>query len=390
MNAHKSDCIVLGAGVVGLAAALLASQKGLSVAVIDQKSSPTFDVSMPLQARTLALNHATLAMLDRCHVWPFIDKKRLGFMDAMRIVDEQGGACTLQSPNKAETLSVVFEYAHLAFALYLACLQSPVIDLYFNHVIESVSFDKQQVTIKLNSDHYLEAQVIVGADGADSWLSSYLHLPLIKKDYHHSACVGLATSEKGLFNKALQTCGEDFILGILPLNNSHWHSIIFSCDEEKKIQLLQSDLTEQNDILTQAALHELGSMQWQTPIVSIPLIRQHLQTYVAPRVVIIGDAAHRIHPLAGQGANMGFSDAIVLMDCLGEAKINHQDIGSVRVLKQYELKQKPKNNAWLMMHDALKKALTDASMLGHMSRQLGFKLGDQNAWLTRILKKVVG
>jgi 2-octaprenylphenol hydroxylase len=387
---HKSDCLVLGAGIVGLAAALLASLKGLSVVVVDQASSPAFNSQMPLQARTLALNHATLVLLDTFDVWRFIDKKRLGFMDCMRVVDEQGAEFSFHAPGKGDTLSIVIEYAHLAFALYQACLQNSAIHFYFDHPVESVAFDEHQVRATVGFDQCVEAKVVVGADGVHSSLVSCLHLPIIEQNYHHTACVGLAKSENGLFQEALQTCGEDYILGILPMGDLHWHSIIFSCSEAQKKELLDSDDAERDAILTRAACYELGSMQWQTPFACVPLIRHHLKTYVANRAVIIGDAAHRIHPLAGQGANMGLSDAKVLMDCLGMALKNHQDIGSMRVLKQYELRQKPKNALWLMAHDALKNRLTDASLLSRLARQFGFKLCDQNKLLTCVLKKVVG
>ena len=390
MKEHKSDCIVMGAGIIGLAAALLASQKGLSVNVVDLKSAPVWNASWHHQVRTIALNQATLAMLDLCKVWKFIDKSRLGFMDSMHIVDAQGSAFTIEGHRKDESISIVIEYAHLEWALYQTCLKSSFIHFYFDHSFESLFLEDHQVSLKINPDTYLEAKVVVGADGADSSLARYLNFSVKKRDYHHTACIGLASSEKGLHHQALQTCGEGFILGILPLSDSHCHSIVFSCDDAKKTELLQSDQTMQDCLLTNASQHQLGFMQWQTPIVSIPLIRQHLETYVSHRVVMIGDAAHRIHPLAGQGANMGFSDVMALMDRFESSKKNHHDLGSLRVLKQFELKQKSKNNLFLMMHDVLKEGLTHSSMHWSLARQFAFQLFDKNPLLEQVLKKISG
>jgi 2-octaprenylphenol hydroxylase len=361
----------------------------MQVCVIDQKAAPEFSSDTPQQVRTIALNQATLEMLDAAQVWPWVDKKRLGFMDSMRVIDGQSEAFTIQGkPN--ETLSVVIEYVHLQWALYQACLQHASIQFYFSQSIESIFQEEKQVAVRLQSGQFVEGQLLVGADGANSWLVKQLELPIEKRHYHHFACVGLASSEVALQHQALQTCDQDFILGILPTASPKVHSIVFTCDEKKKQSLLEADKTIQDCVLTNAAQNELGMMSWQTPIVPIPLIRQHLETYVADRVVFVGDAVHRIHPLAGQGANMGFADVMILIDCLVAAKQTKKDLGAASVLKSYMLQQKPKNQMFLAMHDALKSGLTDGSLLMTMSRKLGFKLLDKNHLLSHVLQKIVG
>jgi|GEM_PF-3031395 len=386
MKNQKADITIVGAGVVGLVTALLAAKHQMSVHLVDLKSAPSSVDGLSIQPRTIALNHATLSMLDNLNVWPFVDKTRLGFMDSMRVIDQQGEEMFIKAGQPSETLSVVIEYQHLQWALYQACLTSKKINYYFNSEIQSLYHEKKQVALRLKSDIYLESKVVVGADGANSWLCRYLQMPVLKRDYHHMACVGLATSENKLEHQALQTCDKDFILGVLPLNEANKHSIIFSCTENKMHELLNADKAMQDCLLTNAAHNQLGMMQWQTPIVSIPLIRQHLKKYYGDRVVIIGDAAHRIHPLAGQGANMGFADASTLIDCFAKAGQEKKDIGSLRVLKQFELIQKPKNALFLSVHDALKEALTDNSLFMNMTRQLGFKVLDKNPILKRLLK----
>jgi 2-octaprenylphenol hydroxylase len=389
MKEKKSDITIVGAGVVGLAAALLSAQKNFSVNVVDLKSPPKSLEGLPQQARTIALNQATLSMLDQLDVWKIIDKTRLGFMDGMRVIDGQGQFFEMAPEQSNDTLSVVIEYQHLQYALVQACMQYKNITFYFDSQVESIYQEEGGIALRINPDCYLESKVLIGADGSNSWLSGYLKLPKVNRDYHHTACIGLASSEKGLDNLALQTCDEDFILGILPLSDPHCHSVIFSCSEKKKSELMEAEKSLQNCILTNAAQNELGFMQWQTPIVPIPLIRHHLERYTADRIVMIGDAAHRIHPMAGQGANMGFSDAMALVACFGQAEKNGKDIGSTRVLKQFELGQKPKNDMLLKLHDLLKEGLTDSSVLLNISRGIGFKVLDKSGLLKKFIKTVV-
>ena len=129
-------------------------------------------------------------------------------------------------------------------------------------------------------------------------------------------------------------------------------------------------------------------MQWQTPIAYIPLYRQHLDHYITNRAVLL--VMHpRVHPLAGQGANMGIADACALINVLTDAANNKRDIGSERVLKQYQLQQQPKNNQALIMHDVLKDSLSDSHLVVAQGRKIAFKAIDQSKWLQRLMQKVV-
>lgn len=387
MKAIKTDLIVVGAGVVGLAAACLAATKGFTVSLLDKQPPPQSIDQLPQQIRTIALNQATLKLLDQLNVWTYIDKKRLGFMDRMHILAEQGDDFTITAHDEA--LSVVIENQHLQWALYQTCLTHHNIHMLFESAVDHIYQETDQVALKLTNASYLEAKLLIAADGANSWLAKQLDMTTVKKDYQHVACVGLAKSEKGLQDVALQTCGEKFILGILPTSDEMIHSIIFACSKDQADQLLAADKVEQDCILTNASQNALGLLTWQSDIVAIPLQKQHLEHYFQDRVVFVGDAAHRIHPLAGQGANMGFADVETLMQDLVKAQKSKQDIGAARVLKHYELQQKPKNQIFLLLHDALKAGLTVSSMLMHLCRKYGFKVLDNSSVIKKLMQKVV-
>jgi 2-octaprenylphenol hydroxylase len=175
--------------------------------------------------------------------------------------------------------------------------------------------------------------------------------------------VGLATSEKGHADTAFQAFADNHIIGVLPMNDDHTHSIIYSCIDSEKEALLSADKTMQDCMLTNGLKGALGMMQWTAPIKAIPLVRQAVVETIKPHIALIGDAAHRIHPLAGQGANLGIADALCLADTLKQACAQNRPIGSMRALKPYHIERTAENKRMLCIHDVLKESFADNTAL---------------------------
>ena len=388
MQVQHKDIAVIGGGAVGLVTALLAAQQGLSVVVIDAAAPPDFNIDAPFEARTIALNHVSLQLLEQLGCWAWLAQARVAAMDSMLIQDAQAHHFSIQQQTQ-QPLAVVVEYRHLQWALYQACLQQPLIDTLFDTTAQSLQQDAASVSLRLASADYIVAKLAVGADGVNSWLAHHVAQPVVEQDYGHIACIGLAQCTQPRRYQAVQTCGDDYICGMLPTPTADTYSIIYACTQPCVDSLLAADKAKQDAQLTLISQRLLGDMHWQGNITTIALLRRHLTQYHQQRVVFIGDAAHRVHPLAGQGANMGFADAKALVACLRQAQQEGLDLGSRRVLQQFELAQKPKNQLLLSLHDVLKFGLTAQASWAKLARRFGFGAIRQSDLIQRVLQSVV-
>ena len=232
MKNNSFDIAIVGAGLVGLVAGLLAAKQGFSVVFIDKKAKLNTTLTEDVQARTIAINQTTIQLMYALNIWQWIDKSRLGFIDSMLVKDGLDATMVLNNAaNSSEPMSIVIEYAHIEAAFYQACLLQNNITFYCEQSIESIIHHAQDVSIKTN-DHLMDAKLLIGADGANSWLAKYLHMAKEKLPYHPLACIGLAKLKVLLSIKPIKYL--NYVLGMLPMGKPNLYSIIWSCKDSVK------------------------------------------------------------------------------------------------------------------------------------------------------------
>lgn len=311
---QDSDIFIVGGGVVGLSAAIAMRQQGFAVQLFDAHS---LQVSTHLpDARVYALNQASQQLLTQLDVWPLLDKTRLAPYRHMHIWDAANGATLDFDVNMIgrDRLGTIVEESVLKQAL-LQQAEAMGVVLHPNYTVTQVQPQHNHITI---SDGILprQTQLLMIADGAQSALRHLLRVPLTSWPYHHHAIVAIVQSENPHQATAYQVFNRDGPLAFLPLANPYQSSIVWSTSPQKAQYLMSLDATGFAEELNAAFARHLGQNILLSPRYQFPLIMRHVKHYCGTRWLLLGDAAHTIHPLAGLGLNIGFADLSSWLNCM--------------------------------------------------------------------------
>jgi ubiquinone biosynthesis UbiH/UbiF/VisC/COQ6 family hydroxylase len=247
----------------------------------------------------------------------------------------------------------------------------------------SLESGPQQVTLKLADGIELAARLVVGADGADSWVREQAGIAMTPGDYGQLGVVANFSCEKRHRGVAFQWFQRDGVLALLPLPGNRV-SIVWSIVQERAERLLALPADELAAEVRTASRGVLGELDLITPAVAFPLRLQRVAQFVRPRVALIGDAAHNVHPLAGQGVNLGFRDARVLAATLDEKEARY-DCGDYALLRRYERARREDVAAMQFTTHALQKLFTNERVWIARARNAGLKLVDRQPQLKNFL-----
>lgn len=351
------DIVIVGAGLVGqaIAAAILmqqskqASRQSLSLALVDpaQVSQPPLSSQLDdYDLRVSALTAQTQQLLSDVGAWQHIPAAALSPYTEMTVWDAEGtGSVNFAAADlHVDNLGHIVENRQTLWAL-----QQVLNDSYVDFIHQSVRYldnrDAQGNTpIVLENGDTLQAQLVIGADGALSRVRQWAGLPTREWDYEHHAIVASVECEQSVQATAWQRFRQQGPLAFLPLaNNEHFASIVWSTTEAEANELLAMDDEAFNSALEQAFEGRLGKIISTSKRVAFPLRQRHAKDYWCEGVVLAGDAAHTIHPLAGQGVNLGFKDAAVLAEELVRGFNKGLDLGSAAVLGRYQRRRQADN-----------------------------------------------
>ncbi|WP_020146432.1 FAD-dependent monooxygenase [Thioalkalivibrio sp. ALJ15] len=371
------DVLVVGAGAVGGAVALGAARQGLRVGVLERNTAPQFDPETAPVTRVATLNSASMAFLDELGVREALEQRRAHAFSGMYVWDANGpghirfDADALGVP----ALGWTVELAALESVLWTE-LEAAGVALYPQ--TEWKTLDRRPDRVDVYADQrqpIASARLLVAADGARSRVRDYVGIPFTGHDYDARGIVATITTEHPHQDTAWQRFVEDRIIALLPLADGRC-SIVWSQPEWPAAE----DTLALDDAAFCAALEQetdgcLGAITATSPRASFPLTARHAKTYHSGRVVLAGDAAHTIHPLAGQGLNLGLADARTLVDGLrGPAR---HDPGAETVLRAYTRARRPENAFMQRAMDGFKLLFgTQAAGLPEL-RGLGLRLVDQ-------------
>jgi len=337
------DIVIVGGGPVGACAGALLARgtrgaAGLSVALLEPRAPGTLPADAPPDPRVVALSRASERLLKRTGSWDQIPAARLSAYERMRIWHESVppsssavlvfDAADVGEPN----LGYIAESRVLQVALLAAFAESG------GHIepqpFTGLSIGEQHVQV--STPHgTLTARLVVGADGAQSALRAAAGLSIETRAYGQTAIVANVATERPHEATAWQRFMRDGTLAFLPLAGGT-SSIVWSADQARAADLLSLDDAGFAQELDRASDLALGATRLVSGRLSFPLLRLTAPRYVAQRVALIGDAAHVVHPLAGQGVNLGLLDAAALAQEVTSAVASREDPGALRVLRAYE------------------------------------------------------
>lgn len=332
----SAEVAIVGAGLVGLAAAVAFAQQGRSVVLLDAKKPQVKSVVKLKKAwdeRVYALTPESESWLKNIGVWAFVDVRRVSPIHVMHIVDdvnEQELILRAEDANLPK-LGVIVENQNLMHALnqQLKALDVTVIT---EATCQTLNNSQHDIVLGLEDGRQLAAKLMVAADGASSWVRSQANVSAAKKDFYQTAIVANFKAEKPHGGEARQWFAPHDVLALLPLPDN-MVSIVWSVSTEKAAQLLNGEQLAQRVLAKTKG--ELGGLKLVGKPQSFALNQLTATQLIAERIVLVGDAAHQIHPMAGQGMNLGLRDVMQLQAMLTNTHAM-QDIGEAVFLRNYE------------------------------------------------------
>ncbi|MCG6872978.1 MAG: UbiH/UbiF/VisC/COQ6 family ubiquinone biosynthesis hydroxylase [Gammaproteobacteria bacterium] len=391
----ETDVVIAGAGLVGACLAALLGRSGLRVVLVEERpGKPATDdrPDPPSPARVSTFTPAVRRLLENLHIWQELETDAVAAVTAMHIEDADGGGRLRFDAAEAgaSALGYVMENRVVAEALHRTIGALETVELRTGVPVRGVRVDTDQVRVELGDGGELSTRLLVAADGAASPLRERLGIRSRGWSYQQTAIVAsieVAADHRGI---AWQRFLADGPLALLPLADGNM-SIVWSAGTEHARRLLEKNEQEFDTALNEA-LGENGRRLFGTarcvgPRAGFALAYQQAREYTRPRVALVGDAAHRIHPLAGQGANLGLVDAAALAQVVGEAIASGRDIGSTGVLRRYARWRKADGLPMIGAVDLLQRSFRVQLPGFDALRALGMRTVDAVAPLKNVLAR---
>ncbi len=341
MNANRLfDVVVVGAGMVGAATAALLARAGFSVAIVEHREPAPFDPAAPVGLRVSAFSPGSVDVLREAGAWRQIERQRHCAYRRM-IVEDRDETTVLQfdAPEFGlEQLGTIIENDLVQWTLWQSLLATGGVEIVCPGSVDALDFAPDECRVRLQDGSTLRARLLVGADGADSRVRQLLGIRQDHWEYGQQGVVGVvhtATPNRGV---AWQRFMEGGPLAFLPLLDGS-SSIVWSRPAAEATRLLALDDDDFAGELQHAAAGGEGHWPDQVtacgPRAAFPLTMRLSERYTARRAVLVGDAAHVVHPLAGQGVNLGLLDAAGLVEILVEARARQDDMAAEKTLSKY-------------------------------------------------------
>lgn len=421
-TAADYDVVIVGAGLTGATMALLLRDSGLSMALIDSQSPVSalpavselatqladtataarelsasdlsasdlsasdpaaFDPAV-FDARVSAITPASRTLFEALGVWQEMSRQRVSPYTHMHVreADGTGSIDFCAADIHASALGYIVENRISVAALHQQLQDLPQVDCLMPASVSAVSNQPDKVQITLDSGRLITARLLIAADGARSPVRELTGFTTREWDYQHEAIVCSVRTQHKHQQCARQIFMDDGVLAFLPLaapgdEAGHWCSIVWSVQPSRAGALMGLPGPAFCQTLSYASEHWLGEVLQTGKRHSFSLTQRHATDYVQGRTVLIGDAAHSIHPLAGQGANLGLADAAALSRELSNGQAAGRDPADPLVLARYQRERKPHNLSMMLMMEGFKRLYGDQPLAVRWLRNAGMKAVNQ-------------
>lgn len=385
------DVAIVGGGMVGLATAIGLAEANLTVVVIDAGSTQA--PSGEPKLRVSAINKASQQLLTNLGAWQYLDHSRVSPYQKMQVWDKDGmGKIEFDAHSISENhLGAIIENDAISFALAKRVSELSNITYIEQQTLQRIAFGEREAWLTLENGDNISAALVIGADGANSWVRQQCQIPLTFWDYGHHAIVATVRTELSHDATARQAFLPDGPLAMLPLYDDNLCSIVWSTSPQHAEQLLASDDNTFGKALTAALDSRLGVCEVVSERHAFPLRMRYARHFARHRLVLAGDAAHTIHPLAGQGVNLGFLDAASIIQTVAELHEQGKDIGDYRHLRALERWRKADAMEMIATMEGFKRLFAGRNPLKKVIRDIGLSLVDNVAGLkTVFIRQAMG
>lgn len=381
---YDFDIVICGGGMVGaaLAALLLREQRlnDLNIALIESRFPTQPPPADEVDLRVSAISRASERILKHCGAWAHVDALQASAYAEMTVWDAQSkpdapdalhfSAASLGEAN----LGYIVANNRLQWALLEAAAQPRVVRL--SAQLADIVLEPAAANVLLDDGRRLKTRLIVAADGAHSLSRQRVGVDSVARPYEQTAVVTHIQTEKPHQQTAWQRFLPQGPIAFLPLADGR-SSIVWTTTPEQAEVLLKMSAAEFAVEIENAGDHVLGAVTVAAPRGAFPLQIAQAKEYCRPRFALVGDAAHSIHPLAGQGVNLGFMDAAALVQILTEARaagVGLEGLSELRILRRYERWRKTENSMALALVDGLNRLFSNSNPAARTLRRTGFKV----------------
>ena len=389
MSEHAFDIAVVGGGMVGASVALAAARNGFRVALLERGEPPLEWRAESRDTRVSALTRVSQLILENLGAWAHMREMGVTAYEQMHVWERRGiGEIHFDAADIGEPdLGHIVENRVSVAALWRESRGEGGIEIFLDRELAALERGDGEAYLRFGDGGGLSAALLVGADGARSRLRELAGIGLAGRDYDQHAVVCTVRAAEGNAATAWQRFMPTGPLALLPLDEELF-SIVWSTSPGRAAELLELTPEAFGARLTSASESCCGNLELQGERAAFPLRLQHANAYVQPNLALVGDAAHVIHPLAGQGVNLGLLDAGVLMDVLADARARGESLGGLGVLRRYERARKGHNLAVQMAMDAFKHLFGNQNPALYLFRNLGLGMAGRFPPLRRQFEKV--
>lgn len=371
-----TDVAIIGGGLVGASLALALQPAGLEIVLVDPQPAQAAPAPQPWDARIYAISPGNAAFLQSLGIWQRLDPERIQRVDAMAIHgDGRQGRLDFSAYDAGlPELAWIVESGALLRAMQALIAEAPGIRMVGPARASGLSVGEGAAAIGLADGGRIDARLVVGTDGRDSLVRREAGIEVRISDYRQLGVVANFECERPHQGTAFQWFRDDGILALLPLPGRR-QSMVWSTGEAHAAQLLALDAGALAATVADAGGHATGALRLMAPAAAFPLRHASVSRLIAPRVALAGDAAHNVHPLAGQGVNLGFRDVRALAGVLAD-RAPRQDCGDIALLRRYERARQEDIATTGLSADALQKLFGSRSVW--LSGVRNFGLGALN------------
>jgi 2-octaprenylphenol hydroxylase len=390
-HAQQFDVIVAGAGLVGAAFASLLAQteegRNLRIAIIEAQPFSGYLPDNQFDPRVVALTEVSRKMLADIGIWQSIVEHRACPYTHMSVWDSEGTGFIEFDCREIHTPNIghIVENSTIVGQLQEKIRTLPNIEMIcpakVSGVTKLLDTEQSSVLVTLDTGDQLIGQLLAAADGAISNVRQLCNFELNEQPYGHKAIVATIRCEKPHQFTARQWFSPTGPLAFLPLSNGDANnkkqnhiSIVWSQQDNRADELMALDNGVFCQALSQASDAVLGAVTETSQRVCFPLSQRHAANYVQSSIALLGDAAHTIHPLAGQGVNLGFKDVMTLVEELQRACQRKLPLGNIDVLERYQRRRRPDNMATMLAMKGFKELFASDNLMVRLLRNEGMSL----------------
>ncbi len=394
MATIKSDIVIIGGGMIGLTVACAIAEDSLKVTVIEA-ADPTIFKDKGFDGRTCAIAYSSRKFFEKIGVWEGMSKNAGDILD-IRIIDGESPLFLHYDHKEVgdEPMGHIVENRHIRKSLMNKVNAYKNIELLAPAKYKHIKYDADKVSIDLEDGNHIEAKLLIAADGRNSQIRENANIPITKWSYNQTAIVCTVYHEKQHNGVAVERFLPSGPFASLPLGNidggkkkNHYSSLVWT----EKDSLIDAYMNMSEDLFNEQMCLRFGDWLGEVKIIgdrwSYPLSLISAKNYTAKRMCLVGDAAHGMHPIAGQGLNYGLRDAEEISNLVKKTASLGLDIGGMSVLEQYQKARKFDNISMLAATDIINRLFSNDIAPIKAARRVGLAIVNQLPPIKKIFMK---